>query len=288
MKIIRFQLDQSTGYGIAQDGNVFSIEGDIFDGFSIGKCLCKMSDVRLLAPIQPRTIVGVGKNYQTFAVEADKDMSTEPQVFLKSPSSVIAHLDNIVYPKISNDVRCGGELAVVMKHRAIRVTEEEALQYVLGYTCALDVSAFDIAERDIFVTRAKSFYSFCPLGPCIETTVNVGKLGIACRQNGILKQEGSTAEMLFGIARIVRHVTEFMALEPGDLVLTGTNGSSFKVRVGDLVDVEIEDIGLLQNVVVPESYVGKHTTSAVSRERMGGRSRTSQELPRWYAKRMKT
>ena len=263
MKIIRFQLQQSTGYGIVQDESVFSIEGDIFDSFTSGKRLCRMSDARLLAPIQPRTIVGVGRNYRTFAVEADKDMPTEPQVFLKSPSSIIGHLDNIVYPRISNDVRCGGELAVVIKHKAIRVSEEEALKYILGYTCALDVSAFDIAERDTFVTRAKSFYSFCPLGPYIDTSANVSNLRIACRQNGVLKQQGSTADMLFGIARVIRHVTEFMALQPGDLVLTGTNGSSFKVGGGDLVEVEIDDIGCLKSMVIQEPDVGRHTTSEV-------------------------
>jgi 2-keto-4-pentenoate hydratase/2-oxohepta-3-ene-1,7-dioic acid hydratase in catechol pathway len=253
MKIIRFKLGRSTHYGIIENGSVFSLEGKLFGSFHAGKYLCEVSDVRLLTPIQPSIVVGVGSNYPKSAIEADDNMLSEPQVFLKPRSAVVGHLDSIIYPKMSNDIRCGAELAVVIGRKAIHVPEDRALDYVLGYTCALDVTAFDIAERDTFVTRAKSFYSFCSLGPWINTKVDFSDLKIACRQNGALKQQGSTSEMVFGIAHIISHVSEFMALEPGEVILTGTvEGGSFRIEVGDVVEVEIEGIGSLRNTVVSE------------------------------------
>jgi 2-keto-4-pentenoate hydratase/2-oxohepta-3-ene-1,7-dioic acid hydratase in catechol pathway len=234
MKIIRFALGQSIHYGVIEGTKVFQIDGNIFDLLNIGKHLCHINDVQLLAPVQPKIVVGVGRNYRKPGTVDDENIPPEPQLFFKPSSSVIGHLNNIIYPKISKDVRSGGELAVVMKRKAIN-----------------DLTAFDINERDVFVTRPKSFYTFCPIGPCIATDIGVDNLKITSKLNGNLKQQGSTREMIFSISKIISYISEFMALEPGDVVLTGTPGEgSFGVNVGDTIDVEIEGIGLLRNPVV--------------------------------------
>jgi 2-keto-4-pentenoate hydratase/2-oxohepta-3-ene-1,7-dioic acid hydratase in catechol pathway len=256
MKIVRFELEKIKKYGLLEQDNIFSVEGNIFADFDVGKKLCNLNDVRLLPPIEPKIVVGVGKNYKKNKIEVDEKIPHEPQLFFKPPSSVIGHMDNIIYPKISNDVRYGAELAVVMKYKAENVTEDRALDYVLGYTCGNDLSAFDLSKRDTFVTRVKSFYTFCPLGPCIATGIDGSNLKLESRLNGILQQHGSTSEMIFNIKRIISHITEFMALEPGDVILTGTVGAkSSPVNIGDTIEIEIEGIGLLRNVVVQQREV---------------------------------
>lgn len=246
-KIIRFELEQRTEYGVVEKDTVFSIEGNICHEFSIGKKLCSLSEVRLLSPVQPRIVVGVGGNYYGLLKEVGMEIPSEPSVFLKPSSSVVGHLDNIIYPRISNDVRFGGELAVVMKYEARNVPEDRALEYVLGYTCANDLTARDL--RDRFPTRNKSFYTSCPLGPCIATDIKRDNLKIKSRLNGILMQDDSTSDMIFNISKIISYITEFMALEPFDVILTGTSRKETRINIGDTIKVEIEGIGVLQNTV---------------------------------------
>lgn len=247
MKIIRFRQGQTIKHGIVHEDTVFSIEGNVYGDFVVGKELCSLSDVRLLPPTQPKIVVGVGRNYYRFVEETGRKMPTEPVLFFKPSSSVVGHLDNIVYPEISSDVEYGAELAVVMKYETRNVPEDRALDYILGYTCALDLATCDLADEH--PTRIKSFYTFCPLGPYITTNIDGQNLRIESRVNSILKQDGSTSDMIFSISKIISYITKFMALEPGDVILTGSPRKETEINIGDTIEVEIEGIGILRNTV---------------------------------------
>lgn len=249
MKIIRFEWKQAAKYGIVDGPGVFPIKGSILGDLAIGKRLCNLDDVKLLAPVQPNIVVGIGGNYHGL-LKVDTSIHTKPEAFLKPPSSVIGHLDNIIYPGIVSNVHMEGELAVIMKREARHVTEDEALDYVLGYTCANDVTAH--IEGDKGHTRAKSFYTFCPLGPCIATDLDPGNLNLKSRLNGALIQDDQTSDMVFNVSKIISYVTEFMALQPLDVILTGTPKPPKPIKVGDITEVEIEGIGILRNTVVQQ------------------------------------
>ena len=177
-------------------------------------------------------MVGIGGNYHSL-LKADTSIHSKPEAFLKPPSCVIGHLDNIVYPKVVNALHMEGELAVVMKHEVRHVSEERALEYVLGYTCANDVTTH-VGERS--VTRVKSFYTFCPLGPCIVTDLDPDKLKITSRLNRVLIQDNDpTSDMVFSVSKIISHVTEFMALRPFDVILTGTSKPPAPLKAGDIL-----------------------------------------------------
>jgi 2-keto-4-pentenoate hydratase/2-oxohepta-3-ene-1,7-dioic acid hydratase in catechol pathway len=247
MKIIRFQEERSTRYGLVDGEEVFSLEGDILGKFQAGKKLGKLSDFKLLSPVQPNLVVGLGGNYHSL-LAVDTSIHSKPEAFLKPPSAVIGHLDKIIYPRIVTNVHMEGELAVIIKREARRVPEKEALDYVLGYTCANDVTAH--IEGDRSSTRAKSFYTFCPLGPCLVTGLDPDNLKITSRLNGAPVQTGdSTSDMVYNVRKIISYVTEFMALQPLDVILTGTSRPPKLLNIGDVVEIEIEGIGLLSNTV---------------------------------------
>jgi 2-keto-4-pentenoate hydratase/2-oxohepta-3-ene-1,7-dioic acid hydratase in catechol pathway len=247
VKIIRFEWEKTTRYGVVDGDSVFLLKGDLLGDFGKGKKLCNLGDVRPLAPVQPNIVVGIGGNYHSL-LKVDTSIHSKPEAFLKPPSSVIGHLDNIVYPKMVNAVHMEGELAVVMKREARRVPEEKALEYVLGYTCANDVTAHIEGERP--GARIKSFYTFCPIGPCIVTDLDPSKLKITSRLNRVLVQDNDpTSDMVFSVSKIISYVTEFMALRPFDVILTGTSRPPAQLKVGDITEVEIEGIGILRNPV---------------------------------------
>jgi 2-keto-4-pentenoate hydratase/2-oxohepta-3-ene-1,7-dioic acid hydratase in catechol pathway len=247
VKIIRFQWEQSARYGVLDGEEVFSLEGNILGNYKAGKKLGKLSSVRLLAPVQPNLVVGLGGNYHSL-LAVDTSIHSKPEAFLKPPSAVIGTLDSIIYPKIVTNVHMEGELAVIMKREARQVAENEAFDYVLGYTCANDVTAH--IEGDRSSTRAKSFYTFCPLGPCIATDLDPDNLKITSRLNGALVQDGdSTSDMVFHVRKIISYITEFMALQPLDVILTGTSRPPKMLKTGDVVEIEIGGIGVLRNTV---------------------------------------
>jgi 2-keto-4-pentenoate hydratase/2-oxohepta-3-ene-1,7-dioic acid hydratase in catechol pathway len=247
VKIIRFEWKQDVKYGVVDGDSVFLLKGDILGDFGIGKKLCRLGDVKLLAPVQPNIVVGIGGNYHSL-LKVDTSIHSKPEAFLKPPSCVIGHLDNIIYPKIVDGVHIEGELAVIMKREARHVPEDRALEYVLGYTCGNDLTAH--IEGDRSHTRVKSFYTFCPLGPCIATDIDPSNLNIKSRLNGVLIQDDYTRDMVFNVSKIISHVTEFMALQPLDVILTGTSRPPTSINVGDTVEVEIEGIGILRNTVI--------------------------------------
>jgi 2-keto-4-pentenoate hydratase/2-oxohepta-3-ene-1,7-dioic acid hydratase in catechol pathway len=208
-----------------------------------------LDDVRLLAPILPSKAVCVGKNYAAHAAEFDSDVPEEPLLFLKPSTSVIGPGDTIPLPSISRRVDYEGELAVIIGRLARSVRAEEAFRYILGYTCANDVTLRDLQKKDGQWARAKGFDGSCPLGPWIQTELDPNDARVETRVNGDTRQSATTAELVFGVATVIEYITEVMTLLPGDVVLTGTPEGVGKLEPGDRVEVEVEGVGVLVNPV---------------------------------------
>lgn len=208
-----------------------------------------LNDVRLLAPAEPTKIVCVGKNYVDHIEEMDGEVDQlpkEPGLFLKAPNALADPGEVIPYPHFTNEFHYEGELAVVIAKPMKMVSDEEALNYVLGYTCAFDLTARDAQRKDLQWIRAKSADKFCPLGPWIETDLDPTDLGIRTEVNGQVRQNSRTSLMIFSLKKILSFTSSFMTLLPGDVVLTGTPSGVGELHVGDVAAVTIEGIGTLQ------------------------------------------
>jgi len=206
--------------------------------------------MRLQEPIRPSKIVCVGRNYREHAAELGNKMPDEPLLFLKAPSAIISSGDEIVLPSASQQVEHEGELGVVMGRAARNIPSgEDPLSYVLGYTCVNDVTARDLQRKDVQFTRGKSFDTFCPVGPWIETDIDPSNVAVETRLNGEVKQKGNTADMAFPVAFLIRYISEIMTLYPGDLIATGTPAGVSRMKPGDIVEVEVAGIGILKNRV---------------------------------------
>ena len=258
MRIARFIWHNAVRYGIVEGNDVYALIGDPFGpegsaGVRRGSPLAPLAAVRLLAPCVPSKVLLVGRNYAAHIKELAHDVPAEPLISQKPPTGVIGPDAAIVHPaRLSRDVQFEGELAVVIGRLCHRVEGPDALEYVLGYTCANDVTARDLQNRDGQWTRAKGFDTFCPLGPWIETELDPNDLRITTRLNGELKQDARTETMLFPVARLISHVSQFVSLAPGDVLLTGTPAGVAPMQPGDTVEVEVERIGVLRNHVVAE------------------------------------
>ena len=218
-----------------------------------GEALSKefsLDQVRLLPPSLPTKIVAIGLNYRDHAEELKLQLPEEPLLFMKPPSSVIGPGDAIVLPPQSARVDFEAELAIVIGKAAKQVSRKAAREYILGYTCLNDVTARDLQTKDGQWTRAKSFDTFCPVGPWIETDVDPSDLQIELYLNGERKQESRTSNLIFDPFRLVEFITSVMTLLPGDLIATGTTSGIGPMKAGDTVEVRIEGIGSLKNVVV--------------------------------------
>ncbi len=255
MYICRFTtLDISTPRtGIVEGQSVLPlILGETIESFPSARTAeaIALSEVKLLAPVAPSKIVCVGRNYREHAAELGNKMPDEPLLFLKAPSAVIGSGECIELPAQSKQVEHEGELGVVIGRRARKLTSsEDPLEFVLGYTCVNDVTARDLQRKDVEFTRAKSFDSFCPVGPFIVTGVDPLNLMVTTRVNGIVKQEGHTADMAFSVPFLIRYLADIMTLYPGDLIATGTPAGVSPLNDGDTCEVEIDGIGVLRNTV---------------------------------------
>jgi 2-keto-4-pentenoate hydratase/2-oxohepta-3-ene-1,7-dioic acid hydratase in catechol pathway len=194
----------------------------------------------------------VGRNYAEHAKELGNEVPSEPLIFLKPPSSLIAHGDSIVYPAISQNVHFEGELGVVIGKQARHVRREDAMQYIAGYTCLNDVTARDIQRKDVQFTRGKGFDTFCSVGPWMvpANEVELASLRVITRVDGQVKQDAPLTDLIFPVDVIIAFVTAFMTLEPGDLIATGTPPGVGPMLPGQTVEVEIPGIGLLRNPIV--------------------------------------
>ena len=228
----------------------FEVDGRkvVIDGYEI-------EDYRFLPPVKPTKIVCVGLNYVDHAEELNMEIPEEPIIFLKPPSAVIGHEDVIVMPKISRRVDYEGEIAVVIGKKCKNVKREEAMDYVLGYTCFNDVTARDLQSRDWQWIRAKSFDTFAPIGPYIVTEMPE-KLKIKTRLNGRVVQKSDTSNLIFDIPTLIGFISNVMTLEKGDVIATGTPAGVGELNPGDRVEVEIENVGTLINYVVEEKDEG--------------------------------
>ena len=255
MRICRFTTSEVTTprWGLVEGDHVLALaEGESVESFPSPRTAdaIALSEVAFRAPVAPSKIVCVGRNYREHAAELGNKMPEEPLLFLKAPSAVIASGDCIELPSDSKQVEHEGELGVVIGRRARKLSDsEDPLDYVLGYTCVNDVTARDLQRKDVQFTRGKSFDTFCPVGPFIVDGLDPLDLVVTTRVNGTVKQSGCTADMAFSVPFLVRYIANIMTLHPGDLIATGTPAGVSPMKDGDVVEVEVEGIGVLRNTV---------------------------------------
>lgn len=250
MKLLRFRTDKVEKKGILVDGKIRRIQGSMFEDFVVTTEEYELSEVTVLPPVLPSKIVCVARNYAAHAKELGNDVPQAPLIFIKPSTALNSHEGKVVYPPSSKQVDFEGELAVVIGKHCKNVKPEKALDYVLGYSVINDFTARDIQKEENKFTRAKSFDSFAPLGPVIETSLNWRGIGVKTRVNGEIKQDGTTDLMIFDIPYLISFISEIMTLLPGDVIATGTPSGVGPVKVGDTVEVEIDNIGILRNYIV--------------------------------------
>jgi 2-keto-4-pentenoate hydratase/2-oxohepta-3-ene-1,7-dioic acid hydratase in catechol pathway len=249
MRVVRVFTGEDVRYGLADAGTITLISDEPFAAWETDDVI-SMAGARLMPPAMPTKIVCVGVNYKTHAKEMGHELPEEPLIFLKPPTSMNAPGGEIHLPPDVGRVDYEGELAVVMGRRAHRVAPEDALTFVLGYTCANDVTARDLQKRDGQWTRAKGFDGFCPLGPWVETDVDPSDLLLETYLNGEVVQSARTSDMIFDVPTLISFISHVMTLLPGDIVLTGTPSGIGELHSGDVVEVRIEGIGGLSSRVV--------------------------------------
>jgi len=213
-----------------------------------------LAEARLLAPVRPSKIVCVGRNYREHAAELGNEVPSEPLLFFKPPSSLLAPGSEIRRPKLSQRVDYEGELGVVIGKRCYKLGDgEDARPFILGYTGVNDVTARDLQNKDGQWTRAKGFDTFCPVGPLVTDEINpwVG-VGVETRVNGDVRQQGNTRDFIFSLGAVIRYISQAMTLFPGDLIATGTPKGVGPVVAGDVIEVSVEGVGTLRNPVVDE------------------------------------
>ena len=236
-------------YGLWEKGSIRLYEGSPFAGGQPGSQTVDPNQARLLAPCQPSKIVAVGRNYAEHAAEFNNPLPEEPLIFLKPPTSIIAPGQEIVRPAVAQRVDHESELGVVIGRQCHGVSQAEALDYVLGYTCLNDVTERVLQRKDVQFTRGKGFDTFCPLGPVIALDLDPADLTIRCLVNGQVRQASRTASMIFPVAKLVSFISEVMTLLPGDVIATGTPEGVGPLVDGDEVTVEVQGIGRLVNPV---------------------------------------
>ena len=255
MKICRISHPSLEGprYAALEGSNVFPLptEYNLENVGTSNEGSLALAEVKLLAPVMPSKIVCVGRNYREHAAELGNKMPDEPLLFLKAPSSLLATDEQIELPAASQQVEHEGELGVVIGRIARKLSSsDDPLSYVFGYTCVNDVTARDLQRKDVQFTRGKSFDTFCPVGPWIETDIDPNNVTVETRLNGEVKQKGNTADMAFPVAFLISYISEIMTLYPGDLIATGTPAGVSRMKHGDTVEVEVNGIGILRNQIV--------------------------------------
>ena len=258
MRIIRFSAPEKLGvgtdplFGVLNDQDaILVLRGDpIYSGIVPAEKSLKLSDVKLLAPVIPRSkVVCIGKNYADHAAEMDSEVPSEPIIFIKPNTSVIGPSELIIWPRMSERVDYEAELAIVIGRICKEVPASKAKDVIYGYTLANDVTARDLQKKDGQWSRAKGFDTFCPLGPWIETEFIPGDQKITSTLNGELKQSSMLSEMIFKVPQIIEFVTNVMTLLPGDVILTGTPAGIGPMPSGASITVAIDGLGALTNKV---------------------------------------
>ena len=240
----------SPGYGLIEADSVLEISGVPWGKWTRGSRSVRFADVRLLAPVESSKIVCVGRNYAAHAAELGNELPKEPLIFLKPPSSIIGPQEPIILTPYSQRVEHEGELALVIGRTCSHLRDtDDALAFVLGYTCLNDVTARDLQKTDVQFTRAKGFDTFCPVGPHIETDLDPSNVLVETRVSGALRQSGSTSLMVYPPAFLIRWISRMMTLHPGDVIATGTPAGVGPLVAGDSVEVAVAGVGVLRNPV---------------------------------------
>ena len=263
MRIARFTTGDDPRFGIVtgdiddfgipdEESVITALAGDpLYVGLQPTDEQVRLADARLLSPVLPRSkVVGIGRNYAAHAKEMGSDLPDEPLMFLKPNTSVVGPGDPVFYPRQTENLHFEGELAVVIGRICRDVPKEKWADVVHGFTVGNDVTARDLQKKDGQFTRAKGFDSFCPLGPWVETELDVSDLRVQTFLNGEVKQDGRTSDLIFDVPTLIAHVTSVMTLLPGDVILTGTPEGVGPMEVGDEVEISIQGIGNLTNKVV--------------------------------------
>lgn len=240
----RFKYDHEIFYGELKGEQVVVNRVTYFDTYLLG-------NVEVLPPTHPSKIICVGLNYRDHARELNMPVPDNPIIFLKPPSAVIGDQGKIVYPEMSRRVDFEGELAVIIGKRCKNISSQDAQSVIMGYTCFNDITARDLQNKDIQWTRAKSFDTFAPFGPYIaDPSLDISDLRIRTRVNGKTRQDSSTSNLIFKVPDLIEFISDIMTLERGDVIATGTPPGVGELNVGDEVEVEIDNVGILKNTVV--------------------------------------
>jgi 2-keto-4-pentenoate hydratase/2-oxohepta-3-ene-1,7-dioic acid hydratase in catechol pathway len=250
MKILRALKDEQAFYAELRDGILKCIAGLPFTEISFTGEAYRLDDIKLLAPCEPSKIVAVGLNYAKHAGELKETLTGSPILFIKPSTAVSAHGQDIAYPESSSRVDYEAELAAVIGRTCRNVSAEEVGEYIFGYTALNDVTARDLQKKDGQWTRAKSFDTFCPFGPYIETEFDPINKSVKSVLNGKVMQDGNTGDMLYDVKTLVSFISRCMTLLPGDVIATGTPEGIGPMQKGDTVEIKIEGLDTLRNTVV--------------------------------------
>jgi 2-keto-4-pentenoate hydratase/2-oxohepta-3-ene-1,7-dioic acid hydratase in catechol pathway len=250
MKIVRYQEGTTVKWGVLEEQIIREMEGDPYGEIRVTSKTKREGEVKLLAPCLPTKVVAIGLNYRDHAEEVKLEIPKEPVLFIKPSTSVIGPGEPILFPKMARRVDYEAELAIVVKRTVRHVTEEQAKDFILGYTCFNDVTARDLQPKNGQWTLAKSFDTFSPMGPWIVTDVDPSSLEIASYLNGERRQFSNTKNLIFNCHNLVSYISQVMTLLPGDVIATGTPSGIGKMAVGDQIDIVIERIGTLSNTLV--------------------------------------
>lgn len=251
VKYVRFQQGNTIAYGIVEGDRIREIDGDLFGQWKPTEATHELAEVTLLVPTTPSKVIALAGNYKDHL--GDKPAPKFPEPFFKLPSCLQRHEGPVVQPAGAEPIHYEAEVVIVIGKRARKVSEDQALDYVLGITCGNDISARYWQKNDIQWWRAKGSDTFGPVGPYIATGLDYGNLDMQLRVNGQVKQKTNTHNMIHNIAQTVSFISQHVTLEPGDLIFTGTPGKTEGMKPGDVVEVEIEGVGILRNKIVAEN-----------------------------------
>lgn len=253
MRLAKFKSREGTHFGIVEDNSIKTIEGSIFDTkLILTNKNYNLNEVKLLPPSSPTKIIAVGLNYKDHAKELKMKLPEEPLIFMKPSSSIIGPFDEIIYPQGIKRLDYEAELGIVIKKLAKDIPIDEAKDYILGYTCLNDVTARDLQRKDVQWTRAKSFDTFCPTGPFIVTDIETENLDIKLYLNKKIMQSSNTKNLIFSPDYLVSFISKICTLLPGDIIATGTPSGVGPMRIGDEVEIKIQNVGTLKNRVIKD------------------------------------
>jgi len=256
MRVVRFDMQGRTGYGLLEGEKIEVLWSTPYDGGLANTTgeVVSLPEVTLLVPCEPTKIVALGLNYRDHAAEFGNPIPEEPLIFMKPSTAVIGPDEDIVYPEMSRRVDYEAELAVVIGKTARNIKEADFRDYVLGYTCINDVTARDLQKKGGQWTRAKGFDTFAPLGPWIETDIaDPNNLTVQGYLNGERRQHSNTSNLIFPVSTLVSFISRIMTLLPGDIIATGTPSGVGPMQIGDVVEIRVEGVGALRNRLVGSS-----------------------------------